>query len=151
MNSSIQQLQKKETTFFNRAESLFNSENYDLAVVESLKAIEIAAQKYLLDHGHIPSRKSNYSWIKILDEKKLVPHEMIENLLCEYAGVSGNIISRDCSRLFDEKKHSILGIKWYHYLWYPVIIYLILIQGFFISFLLKTKDILYLAAMKIIR
>ena len=80
-NSSIQQLQKKETTFFNRAESLFNSENYDLAVVESLKAIEIAAQKYLLDHGHIPSRKSNYSWIKILDEKKLVPHEMIENLL----------------------------------------------------------------------
>ena len=81
INSSVQQLQKKETIFFNRAESLFNSENYDLSVVESLKAIEIAAQKYLLDQRHIPFRKTNYSWIKILDEKKLVPHEMIENLL----------------------------------------------------------------------
>jgi HEPN domain-containing protein len=79
--SSVQQLQKKESLFFSRAESLFNSGNYDLSVVESLKAIEIAAQKYLIDHGHIPYRKTNYSWIKILDEKKLVPHEMIENLL----------------------------------------------------------------------
>jgi HEPN domain-containing protein len=80
IDSSVQQLQNKETTFFNRAESLFNSGNYDLSVVESLKAIEIAAQKYLLDRGHITSRKTNYSWIKILDEKKLVPSEMIQSL-----------------------------------------------------------------------
>ena len=45
-------------------------DNCDLSVVESLKAIEIAAQKYLLDHRHISSRRTNYSWINILEEKR---------------------------------------------------------------------------------
>ncbi|MCH7927501.1 MAG: hypothetical protein IID03_05885, partial [Candidatus Dadabacteria bacterium] len=34
---------------------------------------------------------------------------------------------------FDSRKYTLLGIKWYNYLWYPLVIYLILIEAFFIA------------------
>ncbi len=55
------------------------------------------------------------------------------------AGNFGNEISKKHMKFFDERKHSILGVKWYHYIWTPFIIYFILIQGFFVSFYVLEK------------
>ncbi|MFA7421930.1 MAG: hypothetical protein WCZ90_19765 [Melioribacteraceae bacterium] len=107
-NSSVQQLQKKETSFFNRAESLFNSGNFDLSVVEAFKTIEIAAQKYLIDHGYIEYRKPNSSWLKIMDEKKLIPSQIIEDL--QFVRNQRNLAAHAVEPISYEKAKEVLSI-----------------------------------------
>lgn len=64
----------------------------------------------------------------------------LTNIIIGYiAGGFGNEISNEHIKDFDERKHSILGVKWYHYIWSPFIIYFILIQGFFVSFYVLEK------------
>jgi hypothetical protein len=48
-----------------------------------------------------------------------------------WSGFQGQITGREYSTHFDSKKHSLLGIKWYHYTWIPIILYLIMMQGSF--------------------
>ena len=106
--SSIQQLQTKEAIFFNRAESLFNSGNYDLSVVECFKSIEIAAQKYLLDHGHISNWKTNFNWIKYFEEKKLVFHEYIDKI--QYIKKQRNMAVHGVKPIYAEIAKDVLNI-----------------------------------------
>lgn len=47
------------------------------------------------------------------------------------SGTQGEIIGREYSTFFDLRKHSLLGIKWYHYIWLPLVLYLIVLQGSF--------------------
>lgn len=62
------------------------------------------------------------------------------NIITGYiAGGFGNEISNKHNKYFDERKYSILGVKWYHYIWTPFIIYFILIQGFFVAFYVLEK------------
>lgn len=64
----------------------------------------------------------------------------ITNIITGYiAGGLGNEISKEHIKYFDERKYSILGVKWYHYIWTPFIIYFILIQAFFVSFYVLEK------------
>ena len=64
----------------------------------------------------------------------------LTNIIVGYiAGGFGNESSKELLKSFDERKYSILGVKWYHYIWTPFIIYFILIQGFFVSFYVLEK------------
>ncbi|MDD1778465.1 MAG: hypothetical protein LUQ65_09890 [Candidatus Helarchaeota archaeon] len=47
------------------------------------------------------------------------------------SGAQGEIIGREYSTFFDSRKHTLLGIKWYHYTWLPIVLYLIVLQGAF--------------------
>ncbi len=46
-----------------------------------------------------------------------------------YSGEQGEIVGQEYSMLFDSRKHTLLGIKWYHYFWLPIVLYLIVMQG----------------------
>jgi len=48
-----------------------------------------------------------------------------------YSGAQGEIIGQKNSTFFDSRKHTLLGIKWYHYTWLPFVLYLIVLQGSF--------------------
>jgi len=48
-----------------------------------------------------------------------------------YAGAQGEIIGQKYSTFFDSRKHTLLGIKCYHYFWFPIVLYLIVLQGAF--------------------
>ena len=45
------------------------------------------------------------------------------------AGSQGEIIGQEFSTHFDSRKYTLLGIKWYHYIWIPIVLQLILLQG----------------------
>lgn len=48
-----------------------------------------------------------------------------------YSGAQGEIIGQKYSTFFDSRKHTLLGIKWYHYTWLPFVLYFIVLQGSF--------------------
>ena len=48
-----------------------------------------------------------------------------------YSGSQGEIMGQKYSTFFDSRKHTLLGIKWYHYTWLPIVLYLIVLQGSF--------------------
>lgn len=48
-----------------------------------------------------------------------------------HSGAQGEIIGQEYSAFFDSRKHTLLGIKWYHYTWLPIVLYLIVLQGSF--------------------
>lgn len=50
-----------------------------------------------------------------------------------YSGEQGEIIGQEYSTYFDSRKHTLLGIKWYHYIWLPIVLYLIVIQGSYVG------------------
>jgi len=45
------------------------------------------------------------------------------------AGSEGEIIGQEFSTHFDSRKYTLLGIKWYHYFWIPIVLQLILVEG----------------------
>ncbi len=45
------------------------------------------------------------------------------------SGIQGEIIGQDYSEHFDSRKYTLLGIKWYHYIWIPIVLHLIIMQG----------------------
>lgn len=51
--------------------------------------------------------------------------------IAQYSGAEGEIIGQKYSTFFDSRKHTLLGIKWYHYTWLPIVFYLIVMQGSF--------------------
>ena len=57
------------------------------------------------------------------------------------SGTQGQIIGQDYADYFDSRRHTLLGIKWYHYIWLPILMYLIVMQGSYIGlyFLLWMK------------
>lgn len=46
-----------------------------------------------------------------------------------WSGFQGQTTGRGYSTFFDSRRHSLLGIKWYHYTWIPIVLYLIVMQG----------------------
>jgi len=48
-----------------------------------------------------------------------------------YSGSQGETIGQKNSAYFDSRKHTLLGIKWYHYTWLPIVLYFIVMQGSF--------------------
>jgi hypothetical protein len=48
-----------------------------------------------------------------------------------YSGRQGEIIGQEYSTYFDSRKHTLLGIKWYHYTWLPIVLYFVVMQGSF--------------------
>jgi hypothetical protein len=50
-----------------------------------------------------------------------------------YSGQQGQIIGQEYSPHFDSRKHTLLGIKWYHYIWLPIVLYLIVVQGSYVG------------------
>jgi hypothetical protein len=67
------------------------------------------------------------------------------NLVVGYlAGWFGEKLSSNLFSDFDNRKYSLLGIKWYNFLWYPIVMYFILIEGFYIaSYAYETIKILF--------
>lgn len=49
--------------------------------------------------------------------------------LAGWAGTFGEKQGADLGAHFDSRRFSLLGIKWYHYLWLPLLVYAWLIQG----------------------
>lgn len=49
--------------------------------------------------------------------------------VARWSGIQGQITGRKYSTHFDSRKYSLLGIKWYHYIWVPIVLYLIVLQG----------------------
>lgn len=54
------------------------------------------------------------------------------------SGKQGEIVGQKYASFYDSRKHSLLGIKWYHYLWFPFVLYLIVLQGSFSGFYFLT-------------
>ena len=46
-----------------------------------------------------------------------------------YGGMAGEEVGQDYGEHFDSRRFTLLGIKWYHYLWLPILIQLLLTQG----------------------
>jgi hypothetical protein len=38
-------------------------------------------------------------------------------------------IGKEFAEHFDSRRYTLLGIKWYHYIWIPIVLHLILLQG----------------------
>lgn len=69
-SAAIRQYEREESLFLKRAEDLLRDKNYDLAVVEAYKAIEVSARKALLDHNrHFHPAK----WIDEIKQLELLP------------------------------------------------------------------------------
>jgi hypothetical protein len=60
-----------------------------------------------------------------------------------YSGAQGEITGQEFAAHFDSRKYTLLGIKWYHYFWIPIVMFLILLQGSFygIYFLEWVKEL----------
>ena len=58
--------------------------------------------------------------------------------LAWHSGSEGEIIGQENSDFFDSRRHTLLGIKWYHYIWLPIILHLIILQGSFAGFYFLT-------------
>jgi hypothetical protein len=43
-------------------------------------------------------------------------------------GTAGEAFGREKAETFDARRWSLLGVKWYHYLWIPFVVHLVLIQ-----------------------
>jgi len=55
------------------------------------------------------------------------------NLIVGYiGGLYGEQLRSNFNFNFESRKFSLLGIKWYHFFWYPFVMYFILIEGFYI-------------------
>ena len=66
------------------------------------------------------------------------------NLIGGYlGGQSGEESSNVYNLLFDKKKYSLLGIKWYHYLWFPFFTYFVLTQSFAVLFFMIDKFLFF--------
>ena len=48
-------------------------------------------------------------------------------------GKHGELYGQNYSEHFDSRPRSLLGIKWYHYLWIPIILFLVLKQGAYVG------------------
>lgn len=46
-----------------------------------------------------------------------------------FSGLAGEETGKEYAEHFDSRPHTLLGIKWYHYLWIPIILNLIVMQG----------------------
>ena len=56
-------------------------------------------------------------------------------------GEAGEGFSSEFSNYFDQRKHSLFAIKWYHYLWIPIPLHLIVMQSGWV--ILYSTDFLY--------
>jgi len=48
-----------------------------------------------------------------------------------HLGAQGEITGQKYSTFFDSRRRTLVGIKWYHYIWLPIVLYLIVLQGSF--------------------
>ena len=46
-----------------------------------------------------------------------------------YGGMAGEELGRSLGEHFDSRRFTLLGVKWYHYLWLPILIQLLLTQA----------------------
>lgn len=51
-----------------------------------------------------------------------------------FAGQEGEIVGQQYASHFDGRPLTLLGIRWYHHLWLPFILYLIIMQGAYVGF-----------------
>ncbi|GJQ61167.1 MAG: hypothetical protein SCALA702_02200 [Melioribacteraceae bacterium] len=66
--------------------------------------------------------------------KLLILLSVLVNILVGYFGGGyGEKLSSNLHSNYDNRKYSLLGIKWYNFLWYPIVMYFILIEGFYIT------------------
>jgi hypothetical protein len=54
---------------------------------------------------------------------------LVPSFVAAWAGGSGAEEGQACGPHFDSRRFSLLGIKWYHYIWLPLPLYLWLIQA----------------------
>ena len=54
------------------------------------------------------------------------------------SGANGEMVGEEFSTHFDSRKHTLLGIRWYHYIWIPFVLNLIIMQGSFAGFYFLT-------------
>lgn len=69
---------------------------------------------------------------------------LINIIVGYFGGGFGEKLSSNLHSNYDNRKYSLLGIKWYNFLWYPIVMYFILIEGFYIaSYAYETIKILF--------
>jgi len=80
IEAETSRLEDEEIRFFTRAKELLAYGNYDLAVVEAFKSIEVAARRRLTAMGRLIYGPRVESPVQAALREKLIPHDLHESL-----------------------------------------------------------------------
>jgi len=101
-----------------------------LAVIAVLPSwIVWTITEYIAFGGHIPLFNASEFYVSLGNKISIGFIILAMFPVAWSAGDQGEIIGKEYSRLFDSRRHTLLGIKWFHYCWLPIVLYLIVMQG----------------------